>query len=132
MVRRRDFIYAEIAKEIDSLLVVDNPHTHVSQKVRDFPASFVRIWFTEQETASSNLEQRLAELAPNSLGRVIKTTILFIEDRIEITHQAHPDALPVGIEYDLTDPDCWETLLRWMQDNSLVPRSTVLTGELAK
>jgi hypothetical protein len=38
----------------------------------------------------------------------------------------------VSVEFDLTDPDVWETLLGWMKEQSLVPQTAVMIGELTK
>lgn len=127
--RNPQFIYHEIARAIDALLMIDNPHTYSSQMVRNFPASFVRIWYREDQEHNDHWIP--IKISGHSLFSAnIQTTILFIEDYIEITHFADED-IPLRVDFDLIDPNCWETLLRWMKDNLLTAQSTVFVGELA-
>lgn len=133
-----DHIYSEAARAINELLEVNTPHAHHDMMVRDFPASYVRIWWSQEDVENCSTEARLREIKvrtdanpEGSRQSMIRTTILFIEDTIDVTHQPDIEDIPYGFELDLTDPNCWETLLRWMKDESLTPKSTVLTGELA-
>lgn len=133
-----DHIYSEAARAINEMLGVNTPHAHHNMMVRNFPASYVRIWWSQKDVENCSSEAKLnsvtgwkAGLHSLSYRSMIRTTILFIEDTIDVTHQPDIEDIPYGFEIDLTDPNCWETLLRWMKDESLTSESTVLTGELA-
>ena len=112
---KQDYIYHELAKAIDDLIEVNNPHTYSDSLIDDEPASYVRVWFGSDSHAP----------------QPPKTTILFHKNTIDATHQSNYDIAPEHTSFDLADPNCWEALLRWMKDNSLTPQSTVFTGELA-
>lgn len=110
-----EFIYDEIASIYDALVLDEYRHAHFNHLIRDFYASYVRIWFR----------------ANPFRGTTIKTTILFIDDIIEISHLDTPDGHSESLDLDLTHPNVWETLLSWMKEKNLVSGTAVLTGELS-
>jgi hypothetical protein len=118
-----DFIWRGPAEEIKKLLLIRAGESSwiANCEVRGIPASYIRIF--SPGYGGSDISGTVRD-APN-VG--IKTTILFIEDWVEISHQTQIDPPKfVSEEFELTDPKSLDTMISWLKSHNLVSESTQL------
>ena len=103
-----DFIYRGPAEEVKDLLTVgkDDVCHIINDIIRGRPATYIRVWTHEPQ---------------------ITITILFIENWIEVSYRIRWEPPKfVSEEFELTAPNSFDTLLRWLKSYKLVSESAVL------
>jgi hypothetical protein len=108
-----DFIWRGPVEEIRKILSlqVGESAWATNAIVRDRPASYVRIY---------------APGYGGVKGVGIKTTILFIEDYVEISHQTSIEPPKfITEEFELTDPKSLDTIISWLRSHNLVSETTL-------
>lgn len=107
-----DSIWRGVAEEIHLLLLIrEGEFSWVTNTKRSgIPVTYIRIY--SQEYGG---------------GHCIKTTILFSQDSVEITHQTSIEPPKfINKYFDLTDPKSLDTIFCWLRTYGLVSESTEL------